>query len=240
MKCDHADFKVKDSVDRIKQISETKDTNYQKGDYFPAHDELTNTNGFYVKCSALCVSFHDLYEFSGCQTDLSLTKIYRAYISEVAAIMNSNPKCAEIKIAKNCIWGVFNTPFSEDIDELLSTAGKISSLINMINSKFAGSTKKMKIGIGMSYGEALVFKVGYKGSSSDEVIWMGDVIEEASKLASYGNKEATDRQTMLSESIHYNLSNENKAIFSPNSARNCYHGDIANLFMDKWYKQHCP
>jgi class 3 adenylate cyclase len=238
MKCDHADFKVKDSVERIKQIFETKDTNYQKGDYFPARDELTNTNGFYVKCSVLCVDFHQLHEISKLQTNLVLTKIYRAYISEVAAIINSNPKCAEIKIAKNCITGVFNTPFSEDIDELLSTAGKISSLINMMNTRFEGVIEKMRIGIGMSYGEALVFRVGYKGSSSDEVIWMGDVIDEASRLASYGNKECTDRQTMLSESIHYNLSNENKGFFTSNAARNCYHGDIANLFMDRWYKQH--
>lgn len=240
MKCDNAEFKVKDSVDRINEILEAKDTNYENRESLPMRDELTNTNGFHVKCSALCINFHQFSELTGFHRDLTLSKIYRAYISEVSAIMNSNPKCAEIKIAKNCVAAVFNTPFSEDIDGLLSTAGKISSLIKMFNSRFNGIIEKNKVGIGLSYGKVLVFKVGYRGSSSYEVIWIGNVVDEASKLASYGNKESTDRETMLSESIHYNLSEENKAFFSLNTTRNCYHGDIANFFMDRWYKQNYP
>ena len=98
---------------------------------------------------------------------------------------------------------------------------------------------EITIGIGMSYGKGLVVKVGHKGSSAYEIIWMGSVVEEASKLASYGNKESTDKESMVSEVTYYNLNEENRKILSLNSARNCFHGDIVNSYINKWYKQHC-
>jgi class 3 adenylate cyclase len=241
LKSDHIEYSLKDGVDRISQIIAAKDNSYVELDNIPSRNDLTYTNGFYVKCTALFVNIRESPELSDFYRDRALAKLYRAYVSEVAAIINGNPKCAEINIAGDFVWGVFDTPWSEEIDEVFSTGAKISSIVDIMNYKFKKSNlKEIKIGIGISYGKALVVKTGYKGSGVSEVIWMGNVINEASKLASYGNKESTDKETMVSEVIYYNLNDENKELLTLNSARDCYHGDIVNSYMNNWYKQNCP
>lgn len=110
-----------------------------------------------------------------------------------------------------------------------------------MNFKFKkNNLKEITIGLGMSYGKALAVKTGFKGSGVGEVIWMGNAVEEAKKLASYGNKEVADKETMISEITYYNLNEKNREILSYNKARNCYHGDIINTYMDNWHKQHTP
>lgn len=240
MRSEHTKYDLEDSVDRIDQIISVGD-NYEERETIPHLRDLTFTNGFYVKCSALCVDIRNLLEQSDFTENRLLTKIYRAYISEVTAVMNGNPKCAEVNIVRGSVLGVFDTPFQEDVDEVFSTAAKISSIVDIMNYKFKkNNLNEITIGIGFSYGKGFVMKAGYKGSSVYEVIWMGNIVDEASKLASYGNKESTDRESMVSEITYYNLNEDNRKILSFNSTRNCYHGDVVNSYINKWYKQHCP
>ena len=240
MKTDHVDYNLKDSVDRINQVIAAGSSSYEERDKIPACSELTFTNGFYVKCSVIHAEIRKTNEIADFYRNTELSKLYRTYVSEVTAVMNGNPKCAEINIAGNCVWGVFDTPFQEDVDEVFSTGAKISSLIDIMNYKFKkNNITEITVGIGISYGKGLVVKTGYKGSNVSEVVWMGDVVEEAAKLASYGNKEDSDRETMVSEIAYYNLNEENREMLSFNSIRNCFHGDIVNSYMNKWYKQNC-
>jgi class 3 adenylate cyclase len=241
MKSDHAEYNFKDGLDRINQIISAKDSAYVELDSIPARGDLTYTNGFCVKCSALFVNIHGWPEIADSHMDRALAKLYRTFISEVTAIINGNPKCAEIKVVDDFVWGVFDTPWNEDIDEVFSTGGKISSIVDIMNYKFKKNyMKEITIGIGISYGKALVVKAGNKRSSVNEVLWLGDVLNEASKLASYGNKEPTDKETMVSDVIYYNLNDTNQKLLALNSARNCYQGDIVNSYMNNWYKQNCP
>jgi class 3 adenylate cyclase len=241
MKSDHVEYNFRDGLDRINQVISAKDSAYVELDRIPRRSDLTYTNGFYVKCSALFVNIRGSPKIADFRMDRMVAKLYRTFISEVTAIMNGNPKCAEINVVDDFVWGVFDTPFSEDIDEVFSTGGKISSIVDILNYKFKkNNMKEVTIGIGISYGKALVVKAGYKGSSVNEVIWMGDVLNEASKLASYGNKESTDKETMVAEVVYYNLNDINQKLLTLNVARDCYHGDIVNSYMNNWYKQNCP
>lgn len=83
----------------------------------------------------------------------ALAKLYRAYISEMAAIMNGNVQAREINIVGDCVWGVFNTPFKSNIDDVFLTA-QANSLVNVLNYKLskAGYNTPIKVGIGMAYG----------------------------------------------------------------------------------------
>ncbi len=241
MKSDHAEYNVKESADRINQIITAGNSSYEVRDSIPASNELNYTNGFYVKCSVLCVEIRNSFELTNFDKDVALAKLYRAIVSEVIAVINGNPKCAEIRVVDNHVSAVFDTPFQEDVDEVFTTGAKISSLVDIINYKSKkNNLKEISVGIGISYGKALVIKVGYKGNNANEVIWIGDAIEEALKLARYGNKEATDKESMISEIAYYNLNEKNRNTLSFNSVRNCYHGDIVNSYMNIWYKQHCP
>jgi class 3 adenylate cyclase len=239
MRSDHTMYNVKDSSERIAKIL-TSESRYEERDSIPAFKELSYTNGFNAKCSSICVSVRNLPQLTDFSKSQEHTKLYRAYVSEVTAVMNGNPKCAEINLSGDCVRGVFDTPLSEDLDEVFSTTGRISSVIDLINYKLKkNNLSEITVGIGIAYGKAVVIKAGYKGSSINEVIWSGEALEEASRLASFGNKDSTDKETMVSESVYYNLNSDNQKILSFNSARNCYHGDPVNVYMNRWFKQYC-
>lgn len=241
MKSDHTEYSLKDSVDRINQIIIGGDIKCEERDSIPARSDLTYDNGFSVKCSALFVDIHESWELTDFHRNSMLFKLYRAYISEVIAVMNGNPKCAEINVGSDYVSGVFDTPWKDDVDEVFSTATKISSIVDIMNYKFKkNNVKEITIGIGISYGKTLVLKSGYKGKGLSEVIWVGGVLNEALKLASYANKESNDKEIMVSEIFYYNLSAENQKLLVSNSDRNCYHGNIVNSYMNNWYKQNCP
>lgn len=217
-----------------------KDKAYEEINSIPARNSLTYFNGFYVKCSAVTVEFRGLEE-TDLYVNTMLSKLYRTYVSEVTAIMNGNLKCAEINLLVNSVSGFFDTPLAEDIDEVFSTGGKISSIVDIMNYKFkklwAG---EVTIGIGIAYGKALLIRTGYRGSNLGGVIWTGDVVKEASRLASWGNREPEDMETMVSEIVYCNLNEANQQLLVLNPRRDCYHGDVVNSFMNNWYKQNCP
>jgi class 3 adenylate cyclase len=91
----------------------------------------------------------------------------------------------------------------------------------------------------MSYGRALMIKAGYAGSGINDVVYMGDVVNEAAKLASYGNDTILDKEIMASAEFHQNLKAENGGFLSWNSARGCYHGNVIGLHMNEWYQENC-
>jgi len=85
-----------------------------------------------------------------------------------------------------------------------------------------------------------MIKAGYRGSGINEVIWMGDVVNEASNLANYGNKESYDKETMVSSVFQSNLTEHQKGLLEYSKIRGCYQGYIINGTMNDWYKQNCP
>ena len=91
----------------------------------------------------------------------------------------------------------------------------------------------------MSWGRALMIKAGYAGSGLNEVIYMGDVVNLAARLASYGNKTWMDRTLMVSSVFHHNLNDHNKGLLSWSSSRSCYEGNVINTAMNDWYKANC-
>src|SRR5690606_17164070 len=95
------------------------------------------------------------------------------------------------------------------------------------------------IGIGMHYGRVLMIKAGYNGSGLNDVVWMGDVLNEAAKLCGYGNKTTRDRPIMVSSVFYGNLNDHNKSLLTYNNSRSCYHGNFVNVEMEEWYNENC-
>ncbi|USE34580.1 hypothetical protein [Endozoicomonas sp. SCSIO W0465] len=102
MKASHSEFKYLDSVDRIKEILNSSDNNFEEKGSIPSRDSLTYTNGFYVKCSAMFVDIRGSKELTEKHRRPTLAKIYRAYISELVAVMKGHPKVSEINIQGDC------------------------------------------------------------------------------------------------------------------------------------------
>ncbi len=121
------------------------------------------------------------------------------------------------------------------MDELFSVSAKVSSMIDILSWKLERKNlEPIQVGIGLSYGRALMIKAGYKGSAVNEVVWMGDVVSEASKLCSYGNRGWSDKETMVSATFYDNLNEHNQSLLEWSSSNHCYHGYIINKEMNDW------
>lgn len=234
MKSNNKSFSYDQSKVRIDDILKTDNKSYEEVDSIPSRDKLTFNNGFYVnKTSVVYVDIRNSSKLPEDNQRPVLAKIYRAFISEVVAVLNSDENCAEVSIDGDCVWGIYNTPYTSDINEVFSTAAVVSSVIELLNCKFKKkSIKSISVGIGISFGRVLMIKAGYQGSSLNDVVWMGEAVNDASKLCSFGNKSFGDKQMMVSSNFYGNLNDHNKALLGWNSNRGCYHGHVINTYMD--------
>ena len=71
----------------------------------------------------------------------------------MVALLKGCQQCSEINIHGDCVWGVVNTQYKSDIDDMINLAARANSLVNALNIKL---TKKgyatYKVGIGIDYG----------------------------------------------------------------------------------------
>lgn len=228
------------SFERIDEILSESDNSFEELNAIPPRAKLTFINGFYVNCSCLVVDIRKSTELTASHYRPKLAKLYRAYISETVAVMNGNPNCAEVNIIGDGISGIFKIPLTKDIDRVFSSAYTIASLIRVLNYKLKkNEIKEINIGMGLSYGRALMIKAGYEGSGINDVVWMGDVVNEAHELAGYGKREYSDGEIMVSDVFYQNLNEDNKEFLTLNNIRNCYNGDVGNAAMEEWRKMNC-
>jgi class 3 adenylate cyclase len=230
-------YDVVTSDARLKEILDSNE-NFDEVNFIPTRDRLTYKNGYYVGCTSVFIDIRSSSQLPQLHKRPVLGKIYRAYLSECVAIMNNDPNCREVVINGDCVHGIMNTPNRTDIDRAFQTACSLNSLINILNWRLEQKNyTPINCGIGIAYGRALMMQAGFKGSGLNEVIWMGDVVNEASNLCHQGNKNGR-QPIQVSTSIFDYLNSHNKnlltpvysGIYSPTH----YEGDIVNTEMNNW------
>jgi len=224
------------SLERIDEILNADNKQFEEKNSIPARSELTFTNGFYVDCTALFVDICDSSKLPEYQNRPVLAKIYRSFISEFVALFNGSSKCKEVNINGDCVWAVFDTPYKEDIDNAYAAACQANALVNILNYKLdKKGYKTYKVGIGLDYGRALMIKAGHKSSTINDVVWMGDVVNQACHLAAKGNAAYSNgNPIMLSSVIYDNLNDDNKKLCSYNNYLLCYQSNAVSVQMDNW------
>lgn len=234
-------YDVEKSASRIDEILDASNSNYADKTSIPSRDSLTYTNGYYVNVTALFIDIVGSSDMTSEHKRPTLAKMYRAFISECTALMNASDLCKEININGDCVWGVFETPYTADIDSVFGIAAKLNSLIEILNYKLK---KKgyitISVGIGMDYGRALMVKAGYSGNGLNDVIWMGDVVNSACHLANKAGRNG--KQPVVVSSVVYSSLNEhNQGIVHETTidGSTVYHGCIYNVLMREWYDDNC-
>lgn len=167
--------------------------------------------------------------------------LYRAYISEVVAIINGGEKAREINIVDDRVWAVYVTTTKPNIDNVFEITGKINSLMAVFNYKLKKAwlhQGEIKVGIGASYGRALMIKAGFSGSGINDAVYMGDVVNHAAKLAAKGNKDWAN-PIFISNLMHKNLKEKYADYCTKDYVNDCYKADANNSLMNEWYEQNC-
>ncbi|MFE3881734.1 adenylate/guanylate cyclase domain-containing protein [Streptomyces lydicus] len=229
------------SASRIKDYLTGAQGNYEEVHELPDRNKLTFTNGFYANCSAIFVDIRGSSQLPDHYKRPRLARIYRAYISELVAIFNGSVLTREINIAGDAAWAVVNTPKTPNIDTVFAMGYKANSMAKLMNHYMRRAEYKtpIEIGVGMSYGRALMVKAGYNGSGINDVVYMGDVVNEAAKLANYGNSQPHVPALVTSNDFHYNLNADNQEFCKRDYFRGCYTADVMDKAMEEWFEAHC-
>lgn len=253
MRAKNKDFNLNSSLERIDAILNDSIT-YDEVDDIPKIDDLTFKNGKYVKCAAIFIDLRgstDLIKTQG-RKPKTLARLYRAYISEIVAIVNSFKTCKEINIVGDCVSAMFAGEEEESespVIEALQAASMSNGMMKILNVKFrkkwGSDFKEIQAGIGVALGRALVIKAGFSGSGINDLIYMGDVVNRASKMCGLAYKEYSE-PICVTESVYlaagtYIANSKTKETYQDFLEENnhskhgkVYAGDFYRSSMQKW------
>ncbi|MFE3222880.1 adenylate/guanylate cyclase domain-containing protein [Nocardia sp. NPDC059228] len=225
------------SSERIKEILNQPSGTFQEVDGLPDRDKLTFTNGFYGTCSALFVDIRGSSTLTQKHKRPTLAKIYRSFISEMVALLNSEPFVREVNIVGDCVWAVYNTPFKSHIDDVFAVAFQANTLKKLLNQHFEKKgIDPISIGIGADWGRALMIKAGYSGSGINEVIYMGDVVNRAAHLAHEAGRQ-WQKPIFVGSDFFGNLNDHNQGLLNSQYVQglgSIYAGDVVRTDMNDW------
>lgn len=234
-------YDVEKSSDRMDDILNSSNSNFMDKSSIPLRSELTFKNGYYVNVTVIFIDIVGSSDMTDEHKRPTLAKMYRVFLSECVAIMNSEYNCKEISINGDCVWGVFDTPYKSDIDKVISVAAKLNSMIKILNYKLRKKGySEISIGIGVDYGRALMVKAGYSGSGINDIIWMGDVVNSACHLCNKAGRNFR-KVIIISKTVYDNLNEHNQGLFNSylDGWTTIYEGDIINIDMEAWYDKNC-
>lgn len=196
MKSNYKEFDFSKSLQRIDEILE-ENLDISESKTIPRVEDLSYNQGKNVECTAI---FIDLRGSSDFVHDLnkqfkSLGRIYKSYISEIVAVMNSFKTCREINIVGDCVSAVFAKGKEEDniVLDVLRTASMSNAVMKVLNRKYQkkwDDMKEIKAGIGIAKGKTLVMKAGLNQSGINDIVYMGEVVNTASKLCDLALKKS--------------------------------------------------
>src|SRR3989338_1567846 len=143
-------YNVEGSDIRIKEILDSSEI-FEEVNTIPARNSLTYSNCFYVNCTAVFIDIRGSSKLTETPNRPVNGKLYRSYISECVAIMNADTNCREVFISGDCVSGIFDSTYKAQIVSAFETAGKLSTLIELINWRLSNKGyKPIVCGIGIA------------------------------------------------------------------------------------------
>ena len=235
----HIAYNFLESYERIEEIIDSS-SNFDEYDDVPNSDSLTYTNGYYFDCYSIFIDIRESSKLPDRYKRPTLAKIYRAYISEVVAIFQSYGNCREVNIVGDSVWAIFRAKTKSDILEVFNAAYTAHSLIDNLNYKLCKKgIESIKVGTGIGKGRALMIKAGFKGSGINNVVYMGHVVNQASKMCSKAGKEVTS-SLVIDIDCHKDLSGYDNGLgityqdlFQKKFLENYYHGSVIRIDMSE-------
>lgn len=188
MKFKNYDYKLRKV--KVEEILDTTD-DIQEVKYFPRDEDFTYRNGYSAWTSAIFVDLRNSSELFMDEEDITTAKIIRGFTSEIIEILNKDvgSNLVEIGIRGDCVYGIYSTHYIKDIQDLADRSFYINTYMKMLNELLnRRGIKNIKAGIGLAASKTLAVKAGRKSSGINNLVWVGDSVTKAAKLADLGNK----------------------------------------------------
>lgn len=226
----------------MEEILSASDGAFQAKDSVPSRDALTFNNGFHVHCSAVFVDIVNSSKLNDDHSMPHLAKLYRSFISELVAIFNAIPECQEVNIHGDAVWAVFEARLQQNIDAAFTAAVMADTFINLLNCRSRRfGVPEIAAGVGCAYGRALMIKAGYKGSGINEVVYMGSVVNEASRLGNLAARGWGTPRILITDDIYNNLTKDDYKGFCSRWTKEwgIWGVDAHHSVTQEWINEHC-
>lgn len=166
-------------------------TKIEKTDKIPENESFYSyENGIKTWVASIFVDIVDsstLFSLRDVSED-GLARMMRAFTEQIIRIMNDNKFVVDFGIRGDCVYGVFDGGYKNNLVEVFRTAYFINSFVAMFNKLLTqNSYPNIRVGIGLGCGEDLIIRAGEKKVTSDK-IWIGRSLVDASNLSSIANR----------------------------------------------------
>lgn len=171
----------------------------------PNDENFTFDNACYSWVSAIFVDIRDSTKLFNNEDKKVVSKIIRAFTSEVIEILRDDDNLREIGIRGDCVYAIYTTPTNASEHDLYEKTVTINTLINMLNTMFNDrGFNQIAVGIGLSTAQELVVKAGRKGANINNKVWIGSAVTKASKFSSIANKNGI-KPIVISDSSYSSI-----------------------------------
>lgn len=223
----------------------------KEADKVPTGDSFTFDNAYHSWVTAIFVDIRNSTSLMAKEDQEYVAKVVRAFTSEIIEILRDDPLERELGIRGDCVYAIYTTPYRSDIDKVFDKAAWINTYIDMLNKILVSrGYDKICAGIGMASGCDHVIKAGRKGVGINSLVWMGDAVSKASKLASFGDKDGFSR-IFVSSVVYSNLVEFYEKNQPTKDIESWFHDANSKMFgakycnvimleMDKWIKEGMP
>lgn len=245
-------YDYRTSKKRVYEILNSK-TAITSKEVIPTNDsEFTYSNGIKSWVGAIFVDMvgsSELCEYPNEKT----ARIFRAFCSEIIAIMREDPNYRQIGIRGDCVYSINTVQQQDDLVRMFDTVVIINTFMNMFEKQLINSGyNPISAGIGLGCSEDLIIKAGQTGSGINDKIWIGKAVVDASRLGDTANREGVEPIAMsplFYENVHGLLEKKNEKYrewiepyFESGYDRfygnvSFYHCDIVKSEFDKWVKR---
>jgi class 3 adenylate cyclase len=214
----------------------------EKENKFPSESLLTFDNIIASTVDVISVDIRSSTELSEALAQNNtkvLTRVYRAYISEVIVVMKGNPNIERVYIEGDGIWAVFESNKNGNTPRTFDTATQISAIVETLNVKLREKGYPfIQVGIGIETGKTFYTKAGYKGSGINSEVWIGNIVNKAFKLCSIANKDNI-KELVVSKRVYDSLEKKQQKKLKKNKQQKIYHGNIiCGKMYNTWLKKH--
>ena len=238
-------YDYKESKQRVVDILDSK-VDVEKKDSIPSSDSaFTYENGIKAWVGSLFVDIVDSSRL--CKSpDKTTAKIFRAFCSEIIAILKDDDNYREIGIRGDCVYCIYTANLQSDLVEIFRHAYRINTFMKMLNKLLnKKGYEQIQAGSGLGCGEDLIIKAGHSGSGINDKIWIGKAVVDACKLGNTANRNgigAITMSTLFYDNVIDILKEENENYSSWVKAHTSsyygpidyYHCDIIQKDFNNW------
>lgn len=197
-------YDYKKGKERVVEIL-TNELDVEEIDELPADENLTYSNAYKSWVTGIFVDIRDSTSLFTKENKKDVSRVIRAFTSEVLEILRDKSNLREIGIRGDCIYAVYTTPRKNQINQIMTDAAYINSLLKMLNKLFREKDlPEIKAGIGISSAQELVVKAGRKGTGLNNKVWIGDAVTKSANFSGLGNKNG-NKPIIISSCTYLNI-----------------------------------